>query len=214
MSEPLLSILIPTVIERTVEFFNLYNKLVNFCEKKSISGCSFTGDDIKFKGYITELIQIGFICDNKEMSIGEKRSLLYKNAFGLYSLQIDDDDDISENGIELILQSIKENPDCITYRENCMINGKYYSSNHSLKYDDWADNQDGFDYVRTPFYKDVIKTEIARSVPFEHIRYGEDHAWSRALKPHLKSEVHIDEEIYFYIHNSNPEKHNERYGIV
>jgi hypothetical protein len=94
------------------------------------------------------------------------------------------------------------------------MNGNRYTCNHSLIYDDWRDNFDGYDFVRTPFYKDVIKTEIARSVPFEHIRYGEDHAWSRALKPHLKSEIHIPEELYIYQHTSKPEEFNERYGIT
>ncbi len=208
---PKLSILIPTVVGREEQVTRLENKLCLLI--KPHTGFIRTINTIY--GCFNNDVEIIFFKDNKEMTIGEKRELLYKEANGLYSLQIDDDDDIADNGIELILDAIKNNPgvDCITYRENCMMNGKYYSSNHSLKYDDWADKFDGFDYVRTPFYKDVIRTDIAKSVPFEHIRYGEDHAWARTLKPHLKTEAHIDEEIYFYIHNSTPEKHNERYGI-
>jgi hypothetical protein len=59
----------------------------------------------------------------------------------------------------------------------------------------------------------VIKTEIARSVPFPPIRWNEDEQWAAALKPHLKTEIHIDEELYYYIHNSQPEEFNSRYGI-
>jgi hypothetical protein len=92
-----------------------------------------------------------------------------------------------------------------------MINGVYKSSNHSIKYDKWHDNHDGFDYVRTPFYKDVIRTDIAKQVPFEHIRWNEDERFNYALKPWLTEEIHIDEEIYHYIYNeTNP---TERYGL-
>lgn len=197
MNDPLLSILIPTVIGRENEF-NALKKLLESMSKELPSG----------------LIECRVMVDDKKMTIGEKRERLYKQANGLYSWMIDDDDSIAYNSVQLILKAISENPDCITFKENCIMNGYYYTCNHSLKYDDWKNDFDGFDFVRTPFYKDVIKTKIARSIPFEHIRYGEDHAWSRALKPNLKTEVHIDEELYFYIHNSKPEQFNERYGIT
>jgi len=240
-TEKALSILIPTIDDRYMQYYELCkNKLHYFLaefkkekykdqyiEVSQYSSlimpdnfenmCFKEKEELKRKlhneDYVFPFIEVIGIRDNKEMSIGEKRELLYSKASGKYSWQIDDDDSISDNAINLILEAIKQEPDCITFQENCMINGKYYSSNHSLKYDDWADNFDGFDFVRTPFYKDVIKTSIAQSVPFQHIRYGEDHAWSRDLKPHLKSEVHIDKEIYYYIHNSQPEDFNSRYGF-
>lgn len=208
MSDLLLSILIPTVTGREDSYWRLYNEL----EKQS-------------SGYPIEILQCK---DNKEMPLGVKRQKLYQEAKGFYSVQWDDDDWIADDGIDQIMNAVFSRlivdylggvyyvnncPDCITYSEKCVINGQYFSSNHSLKYDDWGDNIDGYNYVRTPFYKDVIKTSIAKSVPFEPIRYAEDHSWARALKHHLKSEYHIDKEIYHYIHNSKPEEHNERYGI-
>lgn len=162
----------------------------------------------------TGRIELLRLRDKQEMSIGEKREVLYLNSAGLYSWQIDDDDDISPGSISKIMEALRQNPDCITFKELCTINGKQQLSNHSLKYADWADNQDGYDYVRTPYMKDVIRTEIAKSVPVPHIRFGEDHAWSRALKPNLKTEVHIDNIVYLYQHESKPEQHNQRYGIV
>jgi hypothetical protein len=198
MSQPLLSILIPTVFGREDNLQRLMYRLQATCGQNNN-------------------VEIYYQRDNKEMTIGEKREQMYQKASGLFSWQIDDDDDISDDAVDSILDQIRLTGtyiDCITFEENCMMNGQYYSCRHSLEYDDWRDNFDGYDFVRTPFYKDVIKTEIAKSVPFEHIRYGEDHAWSRALKPHLKNEIHIPRELYFYIHNSKPEEHNERYGIT
>lgn len=197
--KPLLSILIPTVFGREQQFNFLLGKIM-----------SYEG---------SRLIHIGTIKDNKEITIGEKREQLYKKAEGLFSWQIDDDDDIAPNAIQLILEAIKSNPDvdCITFQENCMMNGKYYKSNHSLQYSSWYGDgshllHDGFHFHRTPFYKDVIKTEIAKSVPFKHIRYGEDHLWSIDLYSHLKTEHHIDEELYYYIYEPK-DTNEERYGL-
>lgn len=193
MTQPLLSILVPTVVGREIGFEFLKNKISN---KIIGTGC-----------------EVQWICDNKEMTIGEKREELYKRSNGFYSWMLDDDDDFQDNAIELILEAIKSNPEipCITFREKCMMNGVYKTSNHSIRYSQWMDNQDGFDYVRSPFYKDVIRTDIAQSVQFEHIRYNEDERWAKAIYPLLTDEIHIDQELYHYIYNET--NHEERYGL-
>jgi len=207
----LLSILIPTVVGRENELERLLSTIT---KQLSLTGEGWVGKDLRFFGF--EIDEVEIICckDSKEISIGEKRELLYKKASGVMSFMIDDDDSIAPNAIELILNAIKNNPEipCITFREKCMMNGIYKSSNHSIRYSQWMDNQDGFDYVRSPFYKDVIRTDIAKAVPFPHIRYNEDEQWSKALKPFLTDEIHINEELYHYIYNET--NHNERYGIT
>jgi hypothetical protein len=152
------------------------------------------------------------------MTIGEKRELLYKAANGLYSWQIDSDDDIADNAIDLIIGAIKNNPgvDVISFEEYCNMDGKEYKSNHSNDYLDWEGDgsfefPDGFHFHRTVFYKDVIRTELAKSIPFVYCRFGEDHLFAKDLKPHIKSEFHIAEQLYRYIHVSSD--FNERYGL-
>lgn len=197
MSDILLSILIPTIVGRE----DFYKSLVD-------SLC------LQYSGLEVEVYSEK---DNKEMTIGEKREKMYQKANGLYSVQWDDDDGISQDGIDRILGAIKSgNPDCITYQEDCTIDGEKYSSNHLLEYADWEGDgsrllSDGFHFHRTPFMKSVIKTEIARSVPIPHIRFGEDHQWAQALKPHLKTEIHIPRNIYLYQHQSSD--FNTRYGF-
>jgi len=214
---PLLSILIPTVVGREDEFDRLHSTILS--QIYGVTQCgdfiqSFIVNDLGLQGgKFDNLIELIWCIDDKAITIGEKRERLYKYSSGLYSWQIDDDDDIADNAIELILNAIKSNPEipCITFREKCMINGVYKSSNHSIRYSQWIDNQDGFDYVRSPFYKDVIRTDIAKSVPFPKIRYNEDEQWSKALYPLLTDEIHIDKELYHYIYNET--NHNERYGL-
>lgn len=155
------------------------------------------------------------------MTIGEKREKLYRMADGLFSWQIDDDDCIPADAIPIIVDTIqyeccdlaghKNDRQCITFQEQCNIDGVASLSNFSLKYGDWGEDLDGFDHVRTPFFKTPILTSICQQVPIPHVRFGEDHAFARAVKPLLTSEVHIDKVLYYYNHISSP--FNERYGI-
>lgn len=195
-----LSVLIPTIEGREQSFNELYRKL------KMDSDFIFSIIGVE--------IEVIYLKDNKEMTIGEKRNRLYQKANGLFSLQVDDDDYLADNALWAIITSLHLDTHCLTFQEKCLINGERFTSNHSLKYDSWGDNIDGFDYVRTPFMKSVIRTSIAKSIPVPHIRYGEDHEWSKLIKPHLKREIHLDSELYIYQHNSKPEDHNSRYGII
>lgn len=214
MTQPLLSILIPTVVGREDECHELELTIDKQAYNRKVDVFDKWGDVIRREWDLLTFVETIIYKDDKKISIGEKRERLYSLANGTYSFMIDDDDSIAPNAIELILNAIKNNPEipCITFREKCMMNGIYKSSNHSIRYSQWMDNQDGFDYVRSPFYKDVIRTDIARSVPFPHIRYNEDEQWSKALYPLLTDEIHIDEELYHYIYNET--NHNERYGIT
>lgn len=197
---PLLSILIPTVIGREEQFDFLKRRI----------------DLQYFKLGYDGSVSVSELKDDKSMTIGEKRQVLYALAKGKYSWQIDDDDNIADNAIELILEAIKQEPDCITFEEYVSIDGKEYKSNHSLSYSGWvgdghAELSDGFHFWRTPFFKSVIKTEIAKSTPIVHCRFGEDNMFADAIQSKLKTEVHISRQLYRYIHVSSP--HNERYGI-
>lgn len=167
-------------------------------------------------GFRIEDIEVMYYRDNKEISIGEKRDRMYKMSTGQYSWQVDSDDWISENGLQLVMLALKTNPDCVTFMEKVTIDGRKYKSNHSIKYPDWEGEgngifEDGFNFHRTPFFKDVIRTDYCVHIGVSDSRFGEDHEFARLIKPMLLKEVHIDEEIYFYQHVSTP--FNERYGI-
>ena len=212
--QPLLTILIPSTPGRRKDLSKLLECISE--QEYARKVVVFDIGELNCSRYYDLLCPIEILVfeDAKVMTIGEKRELLYKHANGLFSWQIDSDDSIAPDAIQTILAVIKDNPNipCITFRENCMMNGEYKSSNHSIKYEKWADNFDGYAYVRCPFYKDVIRTDIAKSVRFEYIRYNEDEKFSMAIKPLLTDEAHIDREIYFYIYEPK-ETHEERYGL-
>lgn len=207
MTTPLLSILIPTVVGREEQLNRLLLRI----------GCLTNWPEWAERSSLNDhRVEVVIKKDNKEMTIGEKREKLYQMAQGMYVWQIDDDDDISDDAISEILSVVRYEPDCITFEEHIDIDGVIERSNHSRNYGGWEGQGgkelwDGFHYHRTPFFKSVIKTDIAKSVPVPHERWGEDDLWSQALKPHLRNEIHIDSQLYRYIHRSS--NFNERYGI-
>lgn len=202
----ILSILIPTVIGREKSF----NELEEFLQWQ-ISAGSLWGK-----------VEIQNICDNKELSIGAKRNELLKLATGEYCVMIDDDDTVSYQFVEKILEALEKNPDCVGYKELCIYEGKgVKSSEISIKHRTWQDAKDGrnyytflangFNHVRSPFYKVPIKTDLCRKVGFKDLRYEEDREFSKAIYPLLKTEVYIDE--FMYIYRYRHETHNIKYGI-
>jgi len=192
----LLSILIPTVKERADSF----HELLTFLQQQILDH------------HMQDVVEIKFLSDNKEMTIGEKRNKLYRMATGDYSWQIDDDDWVHYEAILQIVDALRDNPDCVGFKELCIFDGRRVeSSNFSIRYPGWLDNYDGFNHVRTPFFKTPIKTRLCLQCPIPHIRFGEDHEFSKMIHPLLEKEAYIDEFIYQYRHNSSP--HNQRYGI-
>lgn len=193
---PILSILVPTIAGRERQF----NGLVAELERQ-----------------IGDLpVEIVSLCDNKEMSIGEKRQQLYDAAQGKYSVQIDDDDSISPDYVQTVLKYLATEPDCVCYLERVIENGHERIACHSNRFSDWGAHVEGYHYVRTPFFKDIIRTEICKAIPVPNVRFGEDHIWARHLKASglIRHETFIDKILYFYTTNSmTVTQHKERYGI-
>lgn len=191
----ILSICIPTIVGREEH----YNKLMSVISPQ-----------------LTDDIEIITLKDNKEMSIGAKRQKMYEMCTGEYAFQLDDDDGIPNDYIPTALNLLRVNPDCIGYLESIDDKGKKHVACHSNRYNDWANNKDGYYCVRTIFYKDIIRTSIARYIGIKDMRYGEDHDFARRLKASglLKMEVFIEKLMYFYtVQHLTPRQHKDRYGI-
>lgn len=187
-----LSILIGTVKERQ----EMFDKLKSHIDKQ-ISGRS-------------QSVELIFISDNKEISIGAKRQMLLELAKGDYVVFIDDDDWVSDTYVTDILSAITTKPDCVGFDILCTTNGiDEQLARASMQYK-WADNVDGFRYVRRTYHKTPVKRSIALAAGFEDIRYGEDFKYSVRLKVH--TEVLIPKILYYYRYTTDL-THNQRYGI-
>lgn len=189
----MLSFLIPTIDGRERQYDNLVASIYKQDSKATIVYCK----------------------DNKGISIGAKRQILLDNCKTEYFVMVDDDDAIAPDYISKVRAALLSKPDCIGYLEQVIIDGVKKVACHSNRFSDWGVGK-GYDFYRTIFYKDVIKTEIAKKIGFADMRYGEDYEFSKRLKKSglLKTEVFINEVMYYYSFKStNPQQHAERYGI-
>jgi hypothetical protein len=134
--------------------------------------------------------------DNGEISIGAKRNKLLYAAKGKYIAYIDDDDDVSNDYIESVLDAVQSMPDCIGIEGQLVTPQGTMLFRHSIQFQGWYTGVDAF--YRTPNHLNPIKRTIAQRIGFKDCMNGEDQIYSDALKRMLKTEVYINHPIYFY----------------
>lgn len=185
-----LSILIATIEKRKKHFEALYEKV-----SRQIAGNSLSG-----------AVEILFLLDNKEHSIGSKRNKLIDMAKGEFVVFVDDDDDVSDDYVPLVYKAITENPDidCIGLKGLITFNGKRPRHFiHSLQYKEYFAKEKTL--YRPPYHLNPVRREIANKYKFEDISYSEDvdYAMKMLRDGALKKEYFIDKVIYYY-HSSRP----------
>ena len=198
--EILLTIAIPTIKNRKYLFEELYNELKKQSEPYG------------------NQIEIINLVDDGELTIGEKRNQLNQLVKGKYVVQWDDDDWISDDGIDKIMKGIESDCDVISFNNYCDIKqwGKlrYFHKFISIKNNPPIINYEDSKIYSTPDQKSVIKSDIAKKVKFYNMNHSEDWFFMRDIIPYLKTEYYINEFIYLYLNRSgetmNPYK---RYKI-
>lgn len=180
-----LTIAIPSIVERQSEF----EKRKSYIEKQ-----------IAVNGLEKE-VELIYLIDNREMTIGEKRERLYSMAKGEYCVQIDDDDKVPSNYVYNVWLATHAKVDCIGYLEEVLIGGRVFRSKHSIAYQKWEDvptAPDGIRFRRTPFCKTPIRTELCRKAGVPHLRFAEDEGFANRIRPMLNTEIFINDIMYIY----------------
>lgn len=183
-----LSILIPTLASRTGKLLSLLQELNYQIQLKPV--------------------QVLWLGDNKSMSVGEKRNRLMQMASGDFIAYVDDDDQISENYVEVLLEAAKAHPDktVICFRGTQNTDGKEdipfrYDVNFGRNYKKVIDGQR---------WKCMLPDHLCawnrpRMIePFPEKSLGEDHAWAKAMAWHYTEEdqVLLTDTLYHYEYNS------------
>lgn len=149
----------------------------------------------------TSEVEIILDTDNGEVTTGFKRNRLLNAAFGEYISFIDDDDLVSNDYIVKILKAIETSPDCcgmeglITFQKK-NITRKFI---HTIQCSEWYEKD--HIYYRCPNHLSPVKRIHALATKFPDITVGEDHDYSTRLFPLLKTEVYINNPIYYYLTN-------------
>lgn len=139
----------------------------------------------------------------RSMTTGRKRNELIQHSSSEYFVFIDSDDMVTSDYVQTILEAIDKGPDCITYRGYMTTSGKSREE-WVIKLGSQYITKDGVHY-RWPNHISVMKRSKVGHVKFPDIWKQEDYQWSQkihALKL-LKTEVHIDREMYHYDYEPN-----------
>ena len=182
----LFSILIPTLSSRSEQCLSLVDRLLDQVERGNYIG----------------LVEVVTLYDSGEKSIGTKRNELIQMAKGKYVSFVDDDDDITSNYIDLIMEGIAHDVDCCSLRGVITWDGTNEEVfEHSIKYDAYKTNATGFPrYERFPNHLNCIKKEIANDFKFPEINFSEDTDWATQIfnSGRIKTEHYIDSVLYHY----------------
>jgi hypothetical protein len=127
-------------------------------------------------------------------TLGQKRQWCLDNAQGEYFNFIDDDDLIAHDYIDTIWPLL-DGIDYVGFRMQHFSYGvKSKPTYHSLRYDTWYDDADGF--YRNVSHLNPMAIHIARQGRFAGY-YGEDFRWSQDVRP--QTEHYIDKCMYMYM---------------
>lgn len=160
---------------------------------------------INIISYSNESVEV-LIDDRVNVSTGEKRNSLLERSTCEYVWQVDDDDEISVNAIELIINATKENPDVIGINGYMTTDGKNKTDFEIRLGSEYkAIGRNGnLIYIRSPNHITPMKREHAIKIKFPDKTIGEDYEWCMLLKESglLKTQEIITEKIYHYKYRS------------
>ena len=196
----LVSVLIPTLIERREVFNKMIDKLYKQIEA----------------GNYQKKIEILSICDDRSVKLCDKRNMLQNLSNGKYFLHLDDDDELDEYFCESVVNHIenlsiyqKNDPDIIGFNQLAKVNGDRFIVRPNINRDfnltpikRGESNQTGYrEYERFPWqyclwnekYKKIYRTESDGGNAREDINW-----LKKVLLEYPKHMSYIDRVLHYY----------------
>ncbi len=126
-------------------------------------------------------VEVLYLGDNKSMSVGRKRNILMSIARGRFICFVDDDDKVSPDYIDTMLEYTELNKDCVTIGVILTRDGqnpKEYDYNFH-KNANFRRRSDGKPMAgRMPNHLCLWRKTEAIAVQFPDINLSEDHRWA------------------------------------
>lgn len=194
-----LSILIPSIFERSESFNSLVSNL-----KAQINSC----------GFDNSVSIISLIDKRGDMSVGNKRNSLIEMAKSEYIVFVDDDDVPSNDYVLELMTAIQSNADVIPINGFMTTNGgyrAYWEMGINLPYDTIKLNGK-ISYRRFPNHIACMKRELILPYKFKDISFGEDYEWAKRLNDNkvFKTEHRITKPIYHYVFTKSRRGNNTK----
>lgn len=142
--------------------------------------------------------------DNREMSVGMKRQNLLQNARGKYCAFVDDDDEITDEYVQDLVETIRGAYPVMRLRGRIHP----YTFTHSLANSLKSPMARGEVFLRPPNHLNPMMTDVAKMVHFKDAVRGEDLDWTirMARTGFLTHEYSSDDMRIHYIYNMGERK--------
>lgn len=153
-------------------------------------------------------VEVLAIMDNKVISVGRKRTLLFAAASGKYTCIIDDDDDVTDDYVSTMRSVITDDldVDVICYDQEADMNGKKWIVKTSLDHDKRLpyeqmqvdESNNPIPCRRPPWHWCAWKTDFARQFPFGNSNTQEDTIFVKQAIEKAKTQVVLDKVLCKY----------------
>lgn len=191
-----LSILIPSIPERSKQLAVLHHELVRQYNEFMPNHGAVLGD--------MEIL----IDDSKRfldggLSIGKKREGLVHRAEGKYLCFLDDDESIAPNYLETLMRLCHQRKDVCTFRNLSKLDNYWTIIDMSLAYKVNEEATPENMVKRRPWHICPVLSKYAKRYPFPDINYGEDWAWMQQVLQHCHTEAKSNAVIHVYNHSAS-----------
>lgn len=196
----ILSILIPTIPSRYIQFHDLEREIWH-------QGYELHRDH-------PMLGQVERIWDDSKsfidggLSIGKKCESLVQQATGKYCLVLHDDDWIAPNFVESIMRLCQSDKDIVTFRSISKLDNFWMLVDMSLEYSN-EQATPSRTITRRPFPICPVRTEFAKKFQFPDTNYSEDAEWMDNVLTLCKTEAHSEEILHEYRHSNSKSEANK-----
>lgn len=146
-------------------------------------------------------VQLLYLGDNKSMTVGEKRNHLMSISKGERIVFVDDDDKITDNYVDKLLEYCTLDYDCVGIgvkftKDNMGLS--FYDYNYKKNINTRNPSTGARVYGRMPNHLCLWRRNVAMRCSFPDKNLGEDHDWAEAQILEGYSFFKTDEIIYHY----------------
>lgn len=149
-------------------------------------------------------VEILCLIDNRKQPLAAKRNALLAMSQGRYVAHVDDDDDVSDDYMDSLVQAIREQPnvDVICFEQQCNVQGQdAFVVQTDLSFaNEW--NQPGHPFrsviKRKPWHWCAWMGSLARRYQYETSGYGEDVSWLKYMWAQAKTQSRLSKVLHYY----------------
>ena len=144
-------------------------------------------------------VELLVFTDNKRRSIGAKRTDLVTLARGEYLAFVDDDDDVSDDYVDKILEATEGRPDVVVFDQEVRINDDPPRTvRFGLEFENQEIGEPGTVATRKPFHCCAWRSSIAKRGQFSDKQWGEDWDWVQQVLPLAKAQQRVEAVLHTY----------------